>query len=573
MNDYKSHIAMKTSGFKLLITAFAVGLSSISLQAQDDDGIYGDIYTVPEVNEEEILENESSPLEGYSTVDDYYPEGGYDQNDNSNQPYTEQYVDEDGKTIINNNYYGDYYEDDNDFAYSSRIRRFHRNNWGWGYYDPWYTNMYYYTYDPFFWGTSIYAGAWPGWGWNTGWGWNSWNVGFGWNNWGWGGGWNGGWGGGLCWNNWGWGWNSPYWNGYNHGYWNGFNDGLIAGGGYYNTYDPYSGIYYGPRGGGSATNGGTTIGSGYRSSTFAEVYNRAAQEGKVHHANKGNVLELADARAVKGNLDGYNVRNVESRTAFSDRERISSTEASRTGNAAVRSNDSRIGTASENVDARSNTSRTTAESRTNAYQRSNADRNTSATRTVPSSVDRSRSRAVPSRERRVDTRSRSNMNTYQRGNEATRYQNRQNTNRGNMYQDMQRTRPSTDYYQRGNSNSNRYSNPSRNQNNSQYSRPSNRQSVPSRNYQAPSRNNSTPSRTQPSRAQPSRMQPQRSTPPSRVSPQRSTPQRSVTPNRGSSNRSFSTPSPSRGSGSFSSPSRGSSSPSRSSGSRSRGGRP
>ncbi|NQX99302.1 MAG: PspC domain-containing protein, partial [Flavobacteriales bacterium] len=36
-----------------------------------------------------------SPLDGYSTVDDYYPEEGYTSDDNSNNSYSEQYVDED----------------------------------------------------------------------------------------------------------------------------------------------------------------------------------------------------------------------------------------------------------------------------------------------------------------------------------------------------------------------------------------------------------------------------------------------------------------------------------------------
>ena len=49
----------------------------------------------------------------------------------------------------------DYY----DYAYASRIRRFHNNYYtGWDYYDPYFTNMYWYDYYPSSWGLSIYMG-------------------------------------------------------------------------------------------------------------------------------------------------------------------------------------------------------------------------------------------------------------------------------------------------------------------------------------------------------------------------------------------------------------------------------
>ena len=79
----------------------------------------------------------------------------------------------------------DYY----DYAYSSRIRRFHTDVYaGWGYYDPYFTNLYWYDYAPASWGISIYLGYnwwWPNYyyrpyyydpfwyncGFNYGWGW------------------------------------------------------------------------------------------------------------------------------------------------------------------------------------------------------------------------------------------------------------------------------------------------------------------------------------------------------------------------------------------------------------------
>ena len=55
--------------------------------------------------------------------------------------------------------YIDYDEDDYyDYAYSARIRRFHSPVIYYDYYADYYTNMYWYTYDPFYWGTSIYLG-------------------------------------------------------------------------------------------------------------------------------------------------------------------------------------------------------------------------------------------------------------------------------------------------------------------------------------------------------------------------------------------------------------------------------
>ena len=123
--------------------------------AQDDDEIFGTRNPVPKY--EDVYDDNSTGTDGYSTYEeeDYYDEGYVA--DSLQKMYSEEYVDENGNTVINN-----YYNND-DYYYSSRIRRFHRPMWGMGYYDPWYTDMYWYNYDPFFWGTSIYAGAWPSW--------------------------------------------------------------------------------------------------------------------------------------------------------------------------------------------------------------------------------------------------------------------------------------------------------------------------------------------------------------------------------------------------------------------------
>lgn len=60
---------------------------------------------------------------------------------------------DDGGVIINN-YYENY-----DYYYSSRINRFHRSYSTFSYYSPVFTETYWYTYNPYSWGISIYNGV------------------------------------------------------------------------------------------------------------------------------------------------------------------------------------------------------------------------------------------------------------------------------------------------------------------------------------------------------------------------------------------------------------------------------
>ncbi len=157
------------------------------------------------------------------------------------------------------------FEDDYDYQYTSRVRRFRRfNNAGFGYYDPCFVDRVY--YDPFFMtpATSIYVSFGNPWGfgrfnrWNRWNSWNSWNNPWAFNN-GWGNpydGWNNGWGnpyGG--WNNavcYG---NSFYYgnNFYGNGWGNGWNNGGWNNGGWYNNDNGNNNGYYGGRYGGSTT--------------------------------------------------------------------------------------------------------------------------------------------------------------------------------------------------------------------------------------------------------------------------------------------------------------------------------
>lgn len=165
-----------------------------------------------------------------------------------------------------NPYYQDpnYSEDDYyDYAYASRMRRFHNPIYGTGYYDNYYTNAYHYNYDPFCYGTSIYStynwwmpsnqfGLYAGGGWgspycfnngfNTGIGYNYWNspYGYGYQPWGY-----------NYWNNpWSYGWNSPWGSPYNNPY----NPYFGSNWGYFNSYDQNSNYTYVPRQGNSGSN-------------------------------------------------------------------------------------------------------------------------------------------------------------------------------------------------------------------------------------------------------------------------------------------------------------------------------
>ena len=67
-----------------------------------------------------------------------------------------------GVEVNNYNNSGDY-----DFYYSSRINRFHRSYSTFTYYSPVFTDSYWYSYQPYTWGISIYGGQ-AGFGYDAG---------------------------------------------------------------------------------------------------------------------------------------------------------------------------------------------------------------------------------------------------------------------------------------------------------------------------------------------------------------------------------------------------------------------
>lgn len=90
---------------------------------------------------------------------------GEDYSTDPNYSTTETYTDESGDTYVTKNYYyEDVYSHDDyyDYQYTSRIRRFNNPNYGYNYYHSYYTNMYWYDYNPYSWGVSVYM-TYPWW--------------------------------------------------------------------------------------------------------------------------------------------------------------------------------------------------------------------------------------------------------------------------------------------------------------------------------------------------------------------------------------------------------------------------
>lgn len=113
----------------------------------------------PQANVQSVqiqAQDESRPAAAYT--DNYAEEKQQyqqDYQDYENQEDTLYYEEEDSQVTYNNFYLENYYHD---YYYSSRIRRFHHHHPSFGYYDPFYTNMYWYNYDPHYFGMSIYMG-------------------------------------------------------------------------------------------------------------------------------------------------------------------------------------------------------------------------------------------------------------------------------------------------------------------------------------------------------------------------------------------------------------------------------
>jgi hypothetical protein len=138
---------------KKLLTVIAI--SSLALTACNSaknsaSAGYDDVYgsgrqvvqnNVPAAPQNNVQNYSTSPVPQSNNRFDYANPSAPDANSGGNT------------YITNNNYNADNYYD---YAYSSRIRRFY-NPVGLGYYNPYFTNSYWYDYQPASWGMSIYS--------------------------------------------------------------------------------------------------------------------------------------------------------------------------------------------------------------------------------------------------------------------------------------------------------------------------------------------------------------------------------------------------------------------------------
>lgn len=212
------------------------------------NGQYDDVYYDPSKDKSTTEYNDKTEQENYNS-------GVYEKNEVNSESYDDELIE----------------DEDYDYYYSSRIRRFHRNYIVTDFYDPYYMNMGFYDpylNDPFLWGNSIvfsYGGYYDPYRfrrWNR---YNRWSP-F-WNSWDWCNGyapynpafrynygfydpwcWNGNWGGGY--NNWGWG-GSPYYGWNNGGWYSGH--GNNNQGGWVNTPNNPKGTVFGSRRSGFTT--------------------------------------------------------------------------------------------------------------------------------------------------------------------------------------------------------------------------------------------------------------------------------------------------------------------------------
>jgi len=261
---------------KSLFIFFAIGIATMAKAQNNDDVYYSPSQKPAVVESENAVEETPAPViyeePPYSTPDGQQFDGTGNVDAGSNEievPYkkgisTETYDDGNGDTYITNNYYGDVYNND-DYSYSTNLRRFYSPAPGFGYYSPCYDPFWGYNnwyYQPGF-TISIGIGyGYPWYGGGYGWGYPAYGWGYpyyGWGNpyYGWG------------YPYYGYGYGYPYYPYYGHGgYHHGYNEG----------YNGYS-TYYGPRRS-AAGSGGTDVHSG--SVTGPRVIKSEAPSGNTN---------------------------------------------------------------------------------------------------------------------------------------------------------------------------------------------------------------------------------------------------------------------------------------------------
>lgn len=271
----------------LLFALLSLGLGACSSTYHTGSTTPDDVY----YSSRDQAPANNYPATAPASANDYSsPSNDYSQNSNQNTGYNDagysssQYQDGNGNTYVTNNYYNDDYYD---YSYSSRLRRFYTPVYGYSYYDPYYTNSYWYDYRPASWGVSIYLGYnwWaPASFYYSPFCYGGYSIGIGY------GAYYSPWYSPWYYSSWyrphyyGYGFHNSYYHGYMSGYNHGFYDGYYGSGYnpyYYNSYDPTS-TYYGPRGSGS-DNSPRPAGRQNSSSpmTLSDKYQTAVQEGRV----------------------------------------------------------------------------------------------------------------------------------------------------------------------------------------------------------------------------------------------------------------------------------------------------
>ncbi len=346
------------SGVVLMILSTSCSTNRNTARFEADDRYYSLADARREARQLKKLNQtqpaESAPRESVENMD------GFDTPDNQAGARTNDYTpmpDNNGGAPIVNNYYDvDYDMDDYyDYMFASRIRRFHRPMPGFGYYDPFFTNMYWYNYDPFMFGNSIYStysffNPFVPWGWNTwtpgiNFGWNSfngWNINIGFNSWN--NPWNNPWhfNNPWRWNTWGYdpfmspfAYNPFFYSPFNYGlgFQQGFNNGFAYGmmmnnmfnnpvyynSFDYNTYNFNAPISYGPNTGGIGGGSGFTTAPNLTSNFSKQLgmtpsVAHSGKDGKpLVNSTGGNVVKpvnnLGTAQDVKGGSTPVNQNN------------------------------------------------------------------------------------------------------------------------------------------------------------------------------------------------------------------------------------------------------------------------
>lgn len=297
---------MKKIVTSVIIVVSVLSACTVQNQGQSYDEVYyssKDKSAVAEVNRP-VLHKMTREVE--VTTDSSYPDEPIVGNENPDEAQVQDYKSANDSESnandnnINNNFnYNDYY----DYAYASRIRRFQYSPFN-DYYHDYYTNRYWYDYNPGYYGSSIYSN----WGMNPGMSfymdpfsygsyyspfssfynpfYSPFSSGF-----------------------YGLGYNRGYYDGfYGYGYGGGYGYGYGGyggygyGGGYNNIYDRNSSVHYAPRRDGAGSNGPTPGERTAFSQRYTAFSNGGAGVTSVNTPRNGREVNNTSGTSVNAGL-------------------------------------------------------------------------------------------------------------------------------------------------------------------------------------------------------------------------------------------------------------------------------